>query len=738
MNTTMQHQQFQQQEDLFIESLRFENINLRSNEISESISKTFEWIYNDENEEGHPWDNFYRWLKASQRPYWISGKAGSGKSTLMSFIAHDPRTKIALKEWSAGRTCIILQFYFWSSGTKLQRSIKGFLCSMLRQAVIDDGEVLEDVFRHSRPTRWKRNVCDWSPSEARELLVFVVEEMHRRKNVCFLLDGIDEIDQDEEIQDLLALMKRLSKLSHVKLCISSRPEEYLKRHFSGYEKLHLQDLTKDDMKICIREKLRVLYQNDPPHGITENNIDELMQLMVEKADGVFLWVHLVLKSLEKGIRNSDDFPELIKRTAELPSRMEELYQQMWCRLNGDKQRYREEASTYFSYHEFFPLSLFQMMVIVRDDIREKYSHENKPQDPSELVQICKALKMRILTRCAGLVEVVNDSDVDEELTSKSESGGHHRLQRCYNAKIKFIHKTARDYLFDTKSGLVILGQTSISTNQRFTKFARAEIAAMLQGLVLFRRRECADIMGLASKLDAKSEVRVMEELRRACETLSISDSPRQNVNRLRFWETVSPLQDSNRLRFWETGSGMDFTTSSIKHGCSNYVQNFVKSENSCLSPYYRGWLFAFALNCLWDWKKPSIPKRIELANWLAQHSADLRTKQSCGSSITSPIQVLLEGALSFERGMFLDDLGVRVAKQTAQLVEQAFPATANWSDLAVVSTYQRGAVERRLSSEMEDNISDGQSFKIEMEIGCLCRLVTYCLRDIGVQLDTSG
>ncbi|KAL9619539.1 MAG: hypothetical protein Q9160_005815, partial [Pyrenula sp. 1 TL-2023] len=86
-----QFQQFQREKDLFLESLRFEDINIRSNEISETSPKTFEWIF-DTTEDANPWDNFSRWLQDGKTIYWVSGKAGSGKSTLMKFIANDLRT----------------------------------------------------------------------------------------------------------------------------------------------------------------------------------------------------------------------------------------------------------------------------------------------------------------------------------------------------------------------------------------------------------------------------------------------------------------------------------------------------------------------------------------------------------------------------------------------------------------------------------------------------------------------
>ena len=59
-----------------------------------------------------------------------------------------------------------------------------------------------------------------------------------------------------------------------------------------------------------------------------------------KADGVFLWVHDVLRSLRRGLNKHDDWDELQKRLEALPSRIEELFHDMWRRLNEDMVVYR--------------------------------------------------------------------------------------------------------------------------------------------------------------------------------------------------------------------------------------------------------------------------------------------------------------------------------------------------------------------------------------------------------------
>ena len=43
---------------------------------------TFQWILNDEGPDTQLATGFSKWLKQERGVYWISGKAGSGKSTV--------------------------------------------------------------------------------------------------------------------------------------------------------------------------------------------------------------------------------------------------------------------------------------------------------------------------------------------------------------------------------------------------------------------------------------------------------------------------------------------------------------------------------------------------------------------------------------------------------------------------------------------------------------------------------
>jgi hypothetical protein len=54
-----------------------------------------------------------------------------------------------------------------------------------------------------------------------------------------------------------------------------------------------------------------------------------------------------MKHLLQGLTHGDDWSTLEKRLEVLPSRVEELYDLMWKRLNDDRHVYEAEAALFF-------------------------------------------------------------------------------------------------------------------------------------------------------------------------------------------------------------------------------------------------------------------------------------------------------------------------------------------------------------------------------------------------------
>ena len=116
------------------ESLAFETINHRELAIPEAHAKTFQWIFQEpRRENGEPlWSDLGMWMSEPQTEmYWISGKVGAGKSTLVKFLLYDSKLQAGFERWSGESYLLIATYYSWNAGNELQKLPEGLFRSLL-------------------------------------------------------------------------------------------------------------------------------------------------------------------------------------------------------------------------------------------------------------------------------------------------------------------------------------------------------------------------------------------------------------------------------------------------------------------------------------------------------------------------------------------------------------------------------------------------------------------------------
>ena len=79
--------------DGLLNQLRFHELKTRYEHIPEAYEKTFEWIFHPPTTSTNQWTSFSEWISQDSSLYWITGRAGAGKSTLMRFIYDHPQTR---------------------------------------------------------------------------------------------------------------------------------------------------------------------------------------------------------------------------------------------------------------------------------------------------------------------------------------------------------------------------------------------------------------------------------------------------------------------------------------------------------------------------------------------------------------------------------------------------------------------------------------------------------------------
>ncbi len=144
--------------DEVIKSLFYPDIFSRQEQVDhtfDGLEDSYEWIFQDprtqeiiESEEEHGvdmlplWDDFAAWLKTGQGMYWINGKAGSGKSTLMNYICQHHLKQEFLTDWSVNGQLLTPTYFLWAAGSRLQKSVDGLLRSLIYQMLKQCRQIL--------------------------------------------------------------------------------------------------------------------------------------------------------------------------------------------------------------------------------------------------------------------------------------------------------------------------------------------------------------------------------------------------------------------------------------------------------------------------------------------------------------------------------------------------------------------------------------------------------------------
>ncbi|KAG5751028.1 hypothetical protein H9Q70_006306 [Fusarium xylarioides] len=439
-------------QERILRCLWFRWIDDRRANIHEAHFKTLHWALDPPAQIVTRWDDLRTWLQSGSGAYWLAGKAGSGKSTLMNYLLGHKRLKTLLGIWSGSSELLMVNFFFYHLGKTEQKSQAGLLRSLLWQILDMHPAAIEEVL----PNTWREAQSD----NSKALSVPTVAEMtgglmnfcrtHLVDRKLFLLiDGLDEYEGSG--LDTANFIEKLSLITNVKILVSSRPHPAFIATFSKQPKLNLPDLTRDDItayvndKVASHPRLLELSQIEGPGG-TEQIIEEL----VDKASGVFLWVVLACRSVMEGLVAYDCISDIKARVVELPREVERLFEHMISRIEP---RWRQEAL------RILRLAYANQSLIGTTSIPTLGLHMISTQgfqagstiqrDTSILASDkgnrtkCEVMEGRLRSRCCGLLEVEKHSLGQGGFCACTDDDKHDEM---VDSGVIFMHRTVYDFL----------------------------------------------------------------------------------------------------------------------------------------------------------------------------------------------------------------------------------------------------------------------------------------------------
>ena len=171
--------------------------------------------------------------------------------------------------------------------------------------------------------------------------------------------------------------------------------------------LRVQDLTRDDITLYIRETLE---QNDLFNQLRERenaHCIELVEEVVNKAQGVLLWVFLVVRSLITGLTNADRITDLRRRLSLLPADLESYFSHMLANIDTF---YGEQTAQTFkiALHASEPQSIMTYVMVdeLDEDPQFALHLDIREWQGTEIRSKTESMVLRINARGMGLLEVV--------------------------------------------------------------------------------------------------------------------------------------------------------------------------------------------------------------------------------------------------------------------------------------------------------------------------------------------
>lgn len=248
----------------------------------------------------------------------------------MKYLLEHDRTAKLLHEWASPLNKVTVHgFFFWAAGNEKESSQIGLLQSLLHQILLEHPELAEQVeaFRDhtSNPGR------PWTHRELQHALHTSVAEVTRSNGLAFFIDGLDEFQGD--VGDLIDTLNELNRLPRVKLCVCSRPWNVFHSTYGSTNDelcLDLPKLTRNDIDTYIGGRLESL---PGFKRLTPADAHEITVAIRDKAEGVFLWVTLVVNRLRNAIGELYTAREMLETLQATPSELDTLLQQIFEQID---------------------------------------------------------------------------------------------------------------------------------------------------------------------------------------------------------------------------------------------------------------------------------------------------------------------------------------------------------------------------------------------------------------------
>lgn len=398
-------------------------------------------------------------LEDGKGVFFLRGKPGSGKSTLMKYLtAGRGRQKVdqRLRKWAGQKRLIRVSTMFLLHGTPLQRSLEGFWRTFFFELFCVYPDLVDVLF----PDFSTRGFADDSYRSSFRLETLqaawarlVSIRHHTMVRICVFIDGLDELEGNSSDRlKFSQILKDWAESEDIKIICSGRPNAEFNIVFNQPDqRIDLQDLTRADIRNILTTRFEgVRHLSD----LTSKDIEELVTEISDQSEGVILWAVLVGKNLEDDIIHGTPLSAMKYTIQTLPSGIEYLYNSMWQDLRHDAHQQLMLRTIYellVLYNGTFivqPLSLSWLEQALSDD-EFPYNQPVQPLSITELQIRLDKVRGKLIQYTKHFVEV---------------TGTPANFDVRYGGSCRFIHRSAQEFI---QSKLGPVGSSSARPDYTF-------------------------------------------------------------------------------------------------------------------------------------------------------------------------------------------------------------------------------------------------------------------------------
>lgn len=187
----------------------------------------------------------------------------------------------------------------------------------------------------------------------------------------------------------------MQKPTHVKLCVSSRPEVRIAEKHPSFMETKLADLNCKDIQIFVHGKLEALAEPD--------RRDSIVREICDRADGVFMWAVFAVKQVRDVVEHRDH-SEILNRLDDMGPGLESAFAHILGSI-----RKHDRATLAFYLQAMKSLSDAGMGFSMSVALMAASSDEREIQSIRELAVACRIVEDNIRSYSRGLIETKHHS-----------------------------------------------------------------------------------------------------------------------------------------------------------------------------------------------------------------------------------------------------------------------------------------------------------------------------------------